>query len=166
MSLCGHLMKQCHETREFILPEPISLIKAKETEMLVFSNEENQVNLRRCKKKKFLDQKVCRHLCSNTLILKSMRTHSITPCESICFELTKSFDSAGDVCPTEKYCRNGCPCPFYQCEKTEKDQKFIPVFDLKSGIYSREVDQEEGRSCKKTNNFSYRLGFFLELWKT
>ena len=130
MGLCGHLMKQCYETQEFTLPEPISLIKPEEIEDDY--KYDNQVNLRRCKKKKFLDQKVCRHLCSNTLILTSARTNPITPCESICFELTQSFDSAGDVCPTEKYCKNGCPCPFYNCEKTDKDQKFIPVFDLKN----------------------------------
>ena len=148
MDLCGHLMRQCKATEEFILPKPISLMKQEETELMEFSDDENKVNLRRCRKKKFLDQKVCRHLCSNTLILKSTRTHPITPCESICFELTRSSDSAGDVCPSEIYCKNGCPCPFYKCEKTERDQKYIPAFDLEKGDYSRdsysETNQEEG----------------------
>ena len=137
MALCGHLMKQCHATEEFIIPEPISKTEHTNVASLVFTEEENKVNLRRCKKKKFLDQKVCRHLCSNTLILTSTRTHSITPCESVCFELTRSFNSSGNVCPTEKYCENGCPCPFYNCEKTDKDPKFVPVFDLKKSDYSR-----------------------------
>lgn len=137
MDLCGHLMKRCHQTQKFVLPEPVSLINPKETEQIEFSEEENKENLRRCKKKKFYDQKVCRHLCSNTLVLKSTRTHPITPCESICFELIRSSASAGDVCPSEKYCKKGCPCPFYKCEKTDKDQKFIPVFNLKKSDYKR-----------------------------
>ena len=130
MDYCGHLMKQCHETEKFILPEPVSTIENVEVEPLIFSNEENEVNLRRCQKKQFYDQAVCRHLCSKTLVLESTRTNPISPCESICFELTKSSDSAGEVCPTQKYCQNGCPCPFYECEKLEFEQRLVPVFDL------------------------------------
>ena len=130
MNYCGHLMKDCYETKEFILPEPISKMKPAEKEPVRFDKEENHVNLTRCKKKKFYDQKVCRHLCSKTLLLTSTRTKSISPCESMCFELTRSSESAGEVCPTEKYCPYGCPCPFYECEKLDSYQKLAPVFDL------------------------------------
>ena len=131
MDFCGHLMKQCRDTKKFILPEPVSKVEPVKAAPLVFSKEENEVNLRRCQKKRFYDQKVCRHLCSNTLVLKSTRTNPITPCESICFGLTRSFDSAGEVCPFQKYCSKGCPCPYYECEKLESPQKFVPVFDLR-----------------------------------
>ena len=125
-------MKQCHQTKEFILPEPVSKIEDNQPAPLVFTDEENEVNLIRCQKKKFYDAKICRHICSNSLVLESTRTNAISPCESICFELTRSFDSAGDVCPGEKYCINGCPCPYYKCEKLDDSpQKLIPAFDLR-----------------------------------
>ena len=122
-------MKECFITKEFNLPGPISKIQAKE-EVVVYSDDENEVNLRRCMKKKFYDQKICRHLCSKTLVLETKRRVPFSPCESICFELTRSFDSAGEVCPTQKYCPRGCPCPYYECEKFEKRQTMIPAFDL------------------------------------
>ena len=129
---CQELMKQCHETEEFLLPQPVSKIEVKEAKPShTFSEMENEVNLRRCQKKKFYDAKICRHLCSKTLVLKSTRSNPTSPCESICYQLTRSFDSAGEVCPTEKYCRNGCPCPHYQCEKIVSNETLIPVFDLK-----------------------------------
>ena len=117
MDYCGHLMKRCYETKEFILPEPVSKIDQKESKPLIFTKEENEVNRIRCQKKQFYNQKMCRHLCSSTLVLKSTWTNPKSTCESICFVLTRSFDSAGEVCPTQKYCRKGCPCPFYECEK-------------------------------------------------
>ena len=123
-------MKQCYETKKFIIPEPISKIAPVEQKVVKFSKEENDVNLHRCQKKKFYDQKICRHLCSTTLVLTTTRTNPISPCETICFELTRSFDSAGEICPFQKYCPAGCPCPYYECEKIELPQKFIPVFDL------------------------------------
>ena len=131
MDYCGHLMKQCFETQEFILPEPVSQIELTNATPLDFSEEENEVNLRRCQKKQFYDQKICRHLCSKTLVLQSTRTNPISLCESMCFQLTKSSDAAGEVCPFQKYCTKGCPCPYYECEKLESCQKLIPVFDLK-----------------------------------
>ena len=131
MDYCGHLMKQCHATREFILPDAVSKIEHVKAAPLIFTDEENDVNLYRCQKKRFYDQKVCRHICSNTLVLKSTRTTSISPCESMCFELTKSSEAAGEVCPFQKYCQKGCPCPYYECEKLESPQKLVPVFDLR-----------------------------------
>ena len=131
MDYCGHLMKKCYETKEFMLPVSVLKIDYAKGDPLSFSDEENEVNLRRCQKKQFYDQNVCRHLCSTTLVLESTRTNPISPCESVCFELTKSSDSAGKVCPFQKYCSNGCPCPFYDCEKFDSRQKMIPVFNLK-----------------------------------
>ena len=131
MDYCGHLMKQCHETKEFILPEPVSKIQPPKHSPFIFSEEENEVNLVRCKKKRFYDQKICRHLCSTTLVLESTRANSISPCESMCFQLTRSSDTAGEVCPFQKYCQKGCPCPFYDCEKLQSRQKMTPIFDLK-----------------------------------
>ena len=130
MDLCGHLMKQCFQTKEFIQPQKIVKITAKENKLAEFTKDDNQVNLLRCQKKQFYDQKICRHLCSQTLVLQSTRTVPISPCESICFELTRSSDAAGEVCPTQKYCSKGCPCPFYECEKLESRQKLIPLFDI------------------------------------
>ena len=147
MDFCGHLMKQCHEIEEFILPEPVSKIEPAKSAPLVFSKDENEVNLTRCQKKRFYDQQICRHLCSETRVLKSTRTSSISPCESICFELTRSFDSAGDVCPFQKYCQNGCPCPFYECEKFDSRQKLIPVFGL------RKLEEKPASATSENNHW-------------
>ena len=132
MDLCGHSMKQCFQTNEFIFPEPVKEIRQIESEPVVFTEEENQINLRRCQKKKFYHAKECRYLCSTTIVLESTRHKPYSPCESICFELTESSLSAGEICPWEKRCVTGCPCPFYKCEKITKPiQKLTPYFNLK-----------------------------------
>ena len=123
-------MKECYSTKKFVFPEPVSIIESIVPELVKFSHEENEINSVRCQKKQFYDQKICRHLCSKTLVLKSTRTNPISPCEKICFGLTRSFDAAGEVCPFQKYCSKGCPCPHYECEKFESYQKLVPVFDL------------------------------------
>ena len=75
---------------------------------------------------------ICRHLCSSSLVLKPKRS-IINSCEEICFELTKSSQLSGEICPYQKYCSNGCPCKYYVCDKTSvKDQEVIPVWDLQS----------------------------------
>ena len=132
MDYCGDLMKRCFQTKTFILPEPVSLLERNPPELLEFDEEENEVNFRRCRKKKFYDQKICRHLCSRTIYLESSRSSSFSPCDLMCFQLTRSFESAGEVCPFQKYCAKGCPCPSYNCEKVAGSrQKFIPLLDLK-----------------------------------
>lgn len=156
MDYCGHLMKQCHETEEFILPAPVVKIEAQKAASLVFSTEENEVNLLRCQKKKFYDQKICRHLCSKTLVLESTRTNPISPCESMCFELTRSSDSAGEVCPTQKYCPYGCPCPFYDCEKIQSRQKMVPVFDLRKNSTHSDLSELHKDSQMITGRWSHR----------
>ena len=79
------------------------------------------------------DRNICRHLCSKTLVLESTRNKAFSRCDQICFQLTRTHDFAGDVCPFEKYCATGCPCPFYKCEKVVNEQTLIPVWDLKNG---------------------------------
>lgn len=131
MDLCGHLMQQCHETREFKQPVPVSKIQPIQIKPVVFNVEENEVNLRRCQKKRFFDTKICRHLCSTTLVLESKRTSPVNSCEQMCHELTRSSESSGDICPFQKYCKDGCPCQYYNCEKlSDDDQTQIPVWDL------------------------------------
>ena len=176
MDYCGHLMKQCYETEEFFLPKPVSKIEHANDTHLVFSEEENDVNLRRCQKKQFYDQKICRHLCSETLVLESMRTKPISPCESICFELTRTAESSGQVCPSQKYCPLGCPCPHYECEKTDSRQKFVPVFDLEEAVpiaSSTMSPQSTSAQSTSTKDWSWGMvdldnGFFgpvIYSWK-
>ncbi len=128
-------MQECHETREFEQPEHASYIRPLELKPFIFNAKENEVNLRRCQKKKFFDKKICRHFCSTTLVLESTRSTPLNSCEQICFELTRSSESSGDICPFQKYCKDGCPCQYYDCEKTsDDDQTQIPVWDLESKI--------------------------------
>lgn len=77
------------------------------------------------------DRFICRHLCSNSLVLESTGKKAFSSCDQICFEVTRSHASAGEICPFEKYCKDGCPCPFYQCEKVTNKQTLVPVFELK-----------------------------------
>ena len=107
LDICTALFHDCRGTGKFIHPERKYQPKRPKKKEVVFSKDENDVNLRRCKKKKFYDAKKCRHLCSETLVLKSRKSVAISPCEMICFQLTRSFDSAGEVCPFEKYCPTG-----------------------------------------------------------
>ena len=141
--VCGHLMQKCFETKEFEQPEPVFKYKRKEQKPLVFDEKDNKINLRRCKKEKFYDASICRHLCSSSLVLKSRKSLPTNSCEDICFELTKSAKSAGEICPFQKYCPNGCPCQFYQCEKISgKEQEKIPVWDLYSQTERKMTEQE------------------------
>jgi len=138
-------MEECKEKKEFKQPEPVVLIEPKEHKPLIFDEKDNKVNLRRCQKKKFYDASVCRHLCSTTLVLKTKKTSPINNCEEICFELTRSSELAGEICPFQKYCPNGCPCKNYVCDKISfKDQEVIPVWDLESQtIISNSSDQTD-----------------------
>ena len=150
MDYCGHLMKQCHETTNFTLLSSRTKIVEKNKKIIEFTEEENGINHRRCKKKKFYDAKICRHLCSTTLVLESRKRKPVSPCESICYELTRSFNSAGEICPMQKYCKNGCPCSFYKCEKsTAMDQKYIPAFDLQQSTRLK-LDKIKGKFNKKS----------------
>ena len=79
------------------------------------------------------DQYVCRHLCSESIVLESTRKKAFSRCDEICFKLTRTHDLGGEICPFEKYCKGGCPCPFYQCEKVVDEQTLVPVWDLKNG---------------------------------
>ena len=155
MDYCGSLMRRCRETKKLIIPVGVSEIVEIKKNTAEYTEEDNELNLRRCQKKKFYDTKICRHLCSSTLVLKTTRTKLFSPCESICFELTRSFDSAGEVCPYEKYCKNGCPCPFYKCEKLIKaHQKLVPVFDLQK---SETLKLDEKKNNQTSENLSVDL---------
>ena len=163
MDFCGHLMKQCYETEEFILPEPVSKIQAKEKSAAVFTREESDVNRIRCQKKQFYDQKMCRHLCSATLVLRSTKIEPISSCEAMCFELTRTSDSAGAVCPFQKYCLNGCPCPFYDCEKLDSHQKMIPVFHLQNSTGPLWINNTEDISLVSITN---EAALITDRWTT
>ena len=133
METCAVLMEECKETKVFRNPGPIKKNEPKKQKPLSFNKKDNQVNLRRCKKKKFYDAAICRHLCSSSLVLKSRRTSPTNSCEEICFELTRSSKTSGEICPYQKYCPSGCPCPLYACEKIgQNEQENIPVWDLES----------------------------------
>ena len=97
------------------------------------------------------DRFICRHLCSQSLVLESTKNKAFNNCEEICFELTRSHNFAGEICPFEKYCKGGCPCPFYQCEKIENEKTLVPVWDLKKN------EIIEGR-LKNSNTHNLCLG--------
>ena len=80
------------------------------------------------------DRYLCRHLCSKTLVLESTIKRALPPCDQICFELTRTHNFAGEICPFEKYCEKGCPCPFYQCEKISYEKTLVPVWDMNNEI--------------------------------
>ena len=144
MEICGQIMQQCLQTKEFIQPESVLKYKAEENAPQIFDENENKINQRRCMKKNFYDATICRHLCSTSLVLKSKKTTPSKTCEDICFELTRSSKSAAEICPYQKYCAKGCPCKHYVCEKnTEQDQKLIPVWDLESRTMITKEEEDE-----------------------
>ena len=124
-------MHQCTDSREFVVPEEVAVKKREKEHPLSFNKRENEINLRRCQKQQFYDAQVCRHLCSQSLVRETWKKEAFTPCENICFELSKTRNSAGEICPFEKYCPNGCPCEHYQCEKITREQMMVPVWELK-----------------------------------
>lgn len=176
MDICAILMEECKENKMFKQPEPVVLIEPKVQKPLIFDKQDNKVNLRRCEKKKFYDASVCRHLCSTTLVLKTKKNLPINNCEEICFELTRSSELAGEICPFQKYCPNGCPCENFVCDKiSAKDQEVIPVWDLESktdhepevvgfNIYERRKDLRRDPTTSRFNVLlhSYNQNNFSE----
>ena len=132
MDYCAHLLNQCTESKEFVVPEEIAARELPKETQDVFTKRENEINLRRCKKQQFYDSQVCRHLCSTSLVRETWKKPAFSPCENICFELTRTQNSAGQICPFEKYCPNGCPCEHYECEKIPIEQQMVPVWELKN----------------------------------
>ena len=69
----------------------------------------------------------------------------------MCIQLTRSHEFAGEICPFEKYCLGGCPCQFYHCEKIEKTQRLVPLWNLEKGkiiegsAISKRLTVPEGR---------------------
>ena len=152
MDFCAHLLHDCIGTGNFTQPAEVALPKRENLLPLTFTDRENEINQQRCKKQKFyamwfksfimnfvllsgekpkIDRFICRHLCSQSLVLESTTNKAFDRCEEMCFELTRSHNFAGEMCPFEKYCDKGCPCLFYQCEKVVDEQTLIPVWDLK-----------------------------------
>ena len=132
MDYCAHLLNQCTESKEFVVPEEVAARERPKERKYVFTKRENEINLRRCKKQQFYDSQVCRHLCSMSLVREAWKKPAFSPCENICFELTRTQNAAGQICPFEKYCPNGCPCKYYECEKIWREQKMVPVWELKN----------------------------------
>ena len=169
METCAFLMEECKETKQFRKPEPIKKVTPKKQKPLRFNKKDNQVNLRRCKKKKFYDAAICRHLCSSSIILTSKRSSTSNSCEEICFELTRSSES-GEICPFQKYCPDGCPCKNYVCEKISyKDQQEVPVWDLesKTSDYNKTVvnlDLNIFQRRKELNREPKTSGFRISLY--
>lgn len=148
-------------TREFHQPEHFIQPLRRAEPQISFTDKENEINLRRCKKQKFYDQSICRHLCSRSLILESTRKTAISPCEKICFELTKSFAFAGLICPFEKYCIKGCPCEHYRCKKIEFQQEKVPVWDLskRKTIAVPDIEEKDiGLITKRNKDYASLTG--------
>lgn len=104
------------------------------------------------------DRFLCRHLCTKTHVLASKHDETGSPCVMICSELTRSHGLAGEICPFEKYCRGGCPCPFYRCEKVENEQTLVPVWDLRRGkIIEDKIKSDELITSRM--EFSSRIPF-------
>ena len=132
MEYCAHLLHQCIDSKEFVVPEEVAAREIFINKPDEFTARENEINLRRCKKQQFYDSQVCRHLCSTSLVRETWKKPAFSPCENICFELTRTQNSAGQICPFEKYCPNGCPCEHYECEKIPIEQQMVPVWELKN----------------------------------
>ena len=157
---CSYLLHECKSSRVFIQPEPRTKLDQKPKTELSFTKEENFENVRRCKINKFLDAKTCKYLCRQfSAILNQEENH----CEDLCFTLSRSEKTAGEICPYEKYCPEGCPCPYYDCEKSVADrQKLSPAWDLSSSrkvqiestelIYSRDTIWDELPNQKRETN--------------
>jgi hypothetical protein len=161
--LCTDLLHDCKSSRVFNQAEPIETLdqKPKPETILKFTEEENMINLRRCKKQKFHDVKFCKYLCDQI----SFNQDENRICEEICFTLSRSENKAGEICPYQKYCREGCPCAHFECKKTAPErQMFSPVWDLSSSE-KMEVDRSQliykRQGCAKC---SETLGSWLVGW--
>ena len=121
MTVCSDRLHNCTASGFFYQPDFISKIIKKEPRLLEFTEAENKMNMRRCEKKKFYDAKICEYLCSQYSVKRSSERENL--CKDVCFTITRSQKTAGEVCPFQKYCINGCPCTHYQCEKEDKLSK-------------------------------------------
>ncbi|CAG5110078.1 Oidioi.mRNA.OKI2018_I69.chr2.g4521.t1.cds [Oikopleura dioica] len=92
--------------------------------------------------------KICADLCPK------IHEEDVLKCQTLCRALLSDGGEIDGVCPFEKTCPHGCPCPFFECESVETREMTFgwyynetdPLFELKKNAPltkepEREADQ-------------------------
>jgi hypothetical protein len=163
---CGRNFKQCllefpynecysafsicmQDNTEFVFPAKMEVIeKTEQISSDVFTENEQNVNLKRCKRLNFYgkkinsakldnfkDLRICQDFCSKT------HENDRIICVDLCRQLMSDEGESKDICPFEKRCLFGCPCKFYICEHVDPKKfplvwyhnKTDPMFELIEG---------------------------------
>jgi len=87
-----------------------------------FTDYENSVNKKLCLRYEFADKRFCEDLCEQSTAHKN-------ECKSLCESLIREEN----ICPGDKKCPFGCPCPKFECKHyTHRKQIYWeePILDL------------------------------------
>ncbi|CAG5110971.1 Oidioi.mRNA.OKI2018_I69.chr2.g5317.t1.cds [Oikopleura dioica] len=118
---CYESFSTCmRDTGEFVYPTKVVLPEARErADDDFYTNDEQDVNLKRCKRYNYYDLKICEQLCSK------INEEDVGLCRQICESHLSDNGEMDEICPFEKLCAAGCPCSYFQCEHV--DVKKIPL---------------------------------------
>ncbi|CAG5079487.1 Oidioi.mRNA.OKI2018_I69.PAR.g9264.t1.cds [Oikopleura dioica] len=105
------------ETGQFRFPAQIVSYKTRENiDDDFYTKDEQDVNLKKCKRYNFYDLKICEQLCSK------IHKEDVALCRQICRSHLSEKGEINEICPFEKLCPAGCPCIYYQCEHVDTNQ--------------------------------------------
>ncbi|CAG5079896.1 Oidioi.mRNA.OKI2018_I69.PAR.g9411.t1.cds [Oikopleura dioica] len=106
------------EKKDFVFPSSNVTILEKKTKPKeeIFTQEEQEVNLKRCERLNFYDRKVCEKLCVK------INEEDDVVCKHICETQLSDHGQTQNICPFQEQCPSGCPCPLYECEHIDTEK--------------------------------------------
>ena len=113
--LCVKAFDDCRGSKNFVFPEHNLIMQEKpmkkpQVDTHNYTKLEQITNRKRCKSYDYFDLKICESLCP-------YRGKGVSECNVLCRSLvTSKTGMYGLICPGDKLCPNGCPCPHYRCE--------------------------------------------------
>ena len=93
LNVCNEEFYSCRGNGLFIIPEMIQKIQDKidnEKEKLIFTEEEQEYNIRLCRQYIFYDRALCNELCEAT---------NDKQCQQICYIQRKASPDLSQICP-------------------------------------------------------------------
>ena len=99
-----------------------------------------------------LEMKICSGLCSK------IDENDYAKCNELCRSLMSDTGRIDEICPFEKNCPAGCPCPFYECENIDNRKLNFawyynatdPLFQLKNDTVTTISALEKLKNAMKT----------------
>ena len=93
-----------------------------------------------------LDREICKGLCPK------IHEEDYFLCRKICESHLSDEGELDDICPFQKQCPSGCPCPFYHCENVDTRKSPLAWF-YEEGNFLFETEGNASPSESSSMNF-------------